>query len=125
MKTLKSGSVFVLDVFVPQSSVHPEIQHTWIEKGTFIVDAKKVSLRDKRSMISNDCEQRTQEFTHEDGQTFDVTTNKYFISPKEVKQLLEQHGVRNIQIFSRNAMDIPLNPDDYNPVENFFVVGNI
>lgn len=98
--SLTESAQIVLDLFVPLSLSKPKVQNKWIEKGEFDVEGKRISLRDKRWMLSPDVERRIQEFRHADGTVVSITTDRIYIPPQKAKEMLESAGFHDVSRYN-------------------------
>lgn len=121
--SLESGAPIVLDLFHPWSLTNPEIQSQWIEKGSFETDEGAVTLRDKRWMVSDRTERRIQEFRLSDGRVVQSITDRNYIPPSRVKEMLEVAGFKSV---SRLKGYNPEQTQDFTETsepDNFVIVG--
>jgi ubiquinone/menaquinone biosynthesis C-methylase UbiE len=91
--SLNKNGVTVFDLFYPKSLLDKTIDDSWTESSIKLND-KDILLKDKR-ILNQNIEFRSQIYI-EGGKELQIETERRYYSPKEIAQLLQQAGFKNI-----------------------------
>lgn len=86
--SLAAGARIALHLFYPAPLAHPETAGRWTEKGPYQVGGESVTLRDQRTMLNEDTEERIQVFCFASGRREEIRTLRRLVRREEICRLL-------------------------------------
>lgn len=95
-QSLTSPGIVAIDCFCPRSLVRPEQAGDWrvIERE---VDGHRLTVRDRREMLTPLLERRTQVFQIDGPPETEVVTHRRYVPPPQLATLLEEAGFEEIR----------------------------
>lgn len=117
-ESLVSSSPLALDILIPVSIWGPDHEGEWeTVKEIPVAGGKSTTIQMKHTMIDDKIEKRTTRCTYPDGRIEEFTMDRTYISPEELKSLLESIGFHSIKLhrgYSQTpSEDYTVSPDDY------------
>jgi SAM-dependent methyltransferase len=84
---LRDQGQIALHLFYP-AALDPAVAGRWVEKGPLSVAGERLMLSDRRVMVADRIEERTQVFTLENGRRETIRTSRRYSTPAEIAALL-------------------------------------
>jgi SAM-dependent methyltransferase len=95
-RCMKSPGVIALDCFCPLPMLRPESNGQWREIER-TVKGRRLTVRDKREMLTPLLERRTQLFAIDGGPPAEHVAHRRYVPPQQAEQLLAEAGFESVR----------------------------